>query len=70
MFDPVTKENYSFILKRIAEFLSCNLLVRKQSSTNNKYYNITASSKKSLLIIINYFSFFPLFSSKYLDFQD
>lgn len=65
-----TNVSYYNILNKIAVFLGCNLLTRRQVATNKEYYTLTASSCKSLLIIINYFEMFPLFSSKYLDYLD
>lgn len=70
MFDPISKNSYFDILTEISKFLNCNLKTRKQTSTNNEYFNITASSRVSLLIIINYFTTFPLYSSKYLDYKN
>ncbi len=65
MYDPINKDSYSDILRErererereieIAEFLSCNLLTRKQLYTGNEYFTLTASSRKSLLTILNYF---------------
>lgn len=65
-----TNGSYYNVLNEIAAYLGCSLLTRKQKSTNNEYYILAASSHKSLLIIINYFEMFPLYSSKYLDYQD
>lgn len=70
MLDPISKISYFNILTDISKFLNCNLKTRKQISTNNEYFNITASSRTSLSIIINYFTSFPLYSSKYLDYKD
>jgi riboflavin transporter FmnP len=70
MYEPLTNISYEEILTDVALFLNCNLKTRKQKSTNNEYFTITASSRKSLLIILNYFDKFPLYSSKYLDFED
>jgi len=70
MLDPITKISYYNVLTKIANYLNCNLKIRKQVSTNNKYYNLTASSRISLSIILIYFKSFPLYSSKYLDFKD
>jgi LAGLIDADG DNA endonuclease family protein len=70
MYEPVTKNSYFDVLIRIAEFLGCSLKTRKQISTGNEYFNLTASSRKSLSIIITYFTSFPLYSSKYLDYKD
>jgi hypothetical protein len=62
MFEPMSKNNYFDVLIELAEFLSCNLKVRKQVNTSNEYYTLTASSYKSLKIIIIYF--------KYLDYKN
>ena len=70
MLDPVTGSSYFNVLTNIAEFLNCKLLTRKQKSTGNEYYTLAASSKTSLEIIVNYFTRYPLFSSKYLDYKD
>ena len=70
MLDPITNDSYHEVLTKIAFFLNCKLLIRKQKSTGNEYYTLAASSKTSLNIIINYFFKYPLFSSKYLDYKD
>lgn len=71
MIDPLSKNSYYNILNKIATFLLCNLLTRKQNSTNNTYYTLTASSLESIKIVpaINYFNKYPLYSSKYLDYK-
>lgn len=68
--DPTTKISYYSILTEISKFLNCSLLTRKQKFTGNTYFNITASSRISLNIIIEYFTAFPLYGSKYLDYKD
>lgn len=70
ILDPNTNEDYFYILNQICLFFNCKLLTRTQKSTGNTYYILTASSKASLNIIINYFNKYPLFSSKFLDYQD
>lgn len=70
LFDPVTKYSYGDILEKTSEYLGCYLKTRKQKSTENEYYTIAASSRLSLSIITQYFSKFPLYSSKYLDYKD
>lgn len=70
MYEPVSKNSYFDVLTEIAKFLNCNLKTRKQISTGNEYFNITASSDKSISITLAYFSCFPLYSSKYLDYKD
>ena len=70
MYEPISKNSYFDVLTEISTLLNCNLNIRKQVSTDNEYYIIAASSRKSLLIIMAYFKFFPLYSSKYLDYKD
>lgn len=70
MIDPVSNESYFNILIKITDFLNCNLLTRKQPSTGNEYYTLCASSRNSLKIILDYFERFPLYSSKYNDYND
>jgi hypothetical protein len=70
MYEPISKDSYFDILTEISTLLNCNLNIRKQVSTGNEYFIITASSRKSLLTIITYFKYFPLYSSKYLDYKD
>nr|YP_009739429.1 LAGLIDADG homing endonuclease [Tricholoma saponaceum]QIC20272.1 LAGLIDADG homing endonuclease [Tricholoma saponaceum] len=70
MYDPISGDSYFDLFKKMTDFLCCNLKTRKQLSTGNEYYTITASSRKSLSIILNYCEDFPLYSSKYLDYQD
>jgi len=70
MYEPISCNSYFNILKEIADFLGCNLKIRKQISTGNQYYTLSASSRKSLSIILIYFINFSLLSSKYLDYKD
>ena len=70
MLDAITNESYLKVLTDVSNFLNCSLLTRKQKSTGNEYYTLTASSKISLKIIVNYLEEYPLFSSKYLDYND
>lgn len=70
MLEPISKSSYNDVLTDICKFLNCNLKIRKQKSTNNEYYTIAASSRKSLSIITTYFTYFYLYSSKYLDYKD
>lgn len=70
MIDPSSNNSYFDILNKIARFLICNLLTKEQSATGNMYYTLTASNLESLKVIIDYFSKYPLCSSKYLDYKD
>ena len=70
MQDPVSGDSYFNVLNEIALFLNCRLLTRIQKSTNNEYYTLAASNRVSISTIVDYFSRFSLFSSKYLDYKD
>jgi hypothetical protein len=70
MIDPNSKLSYRYLFESISKFLMTNLNIRIQSVSKRQYYNISASSLKSLPILLNYFSNYPLFSSKYLDYKD
>lgn len=70
MLDPITNESYFKILIEISNFLNCSLLTRKQKSTGNEYFVLTASSKISLEKLVDYLEKYPLYSSKYLDYND
>jgi len=69
MFDTITDESYEPVFQEIAAFLKFNLTVVKRSKTNREYLNVTAKSRVSISIVKDYLNQFPLFSSKYLDFQ-
>lgn len=68
MLDPVTGNSYFKVLTDISKFFHCNLLTRIQK--NGEYRIICASSEKSIQVLIDYLAKFPLFSSKFLDYQD
>nr|AVR57723.1 LAGLIDADG homing endonuclease [Termitomyces sp. T132] len=67
--DPKTGDSYLNIMTSIATALGVSL---NTSIHNDKveYFLISASSTKSRSIIVNYFSQFPLFSSKRLNYLD
>lgn len=69
MIEPSSNNSYFDIINKIATFLFCNLLTRKQNATGNIYYTLTASSLESLKVIIDYFNKYLLYSSKYLDYK-
>lgn len=67
--DPNTGVSYLDVMTSIASALGVSL----SSSThhgNVDYFLISASSTKSRVIIVNYFTRFPLFSSKRLNYLD
>lgn len=68
-FDPVTNASYSDIMNAIATALGSSL----SYSTHNdgiEYYLISASSAKARANIVSYFTKYPLFSSKRLNYLD
>jgi hypothetical protein len=67
--DPYTGVSYLDVMTSIATTLGVSL----KSSIHNgnvEYYLISASSTKSREVIVNYFTLFPLFSSKRLNYLD
>ena len=70
MLDPITKESYEPVLKKIALFFNTGLRIRFQKSTGNSYFRIVGSSKMSRLSIIEYLSDYTLQSSKRLNYLD
>ena len=67
--DPKTGLSYLNVMMSIATALGVSL----KNSTHNEsveYFLISASSTKSRLIIVNYFTRFPLFTSKRLNYLD
>ena len=69
MFDPITGLSYESVLGLIATSLGVTLSTVTHN-INIKYYNISASSTLARLKIVNYFTLFPLFSSKRLNYED
>ena len=69
MNDPLTGTSYENILMKIAKAFGVSLGTSIHNK-NMKYYIISASSTKARHVIVNYFSLFPLFSSKRLNYLD
>lgn len=69
MKDPYSNLSYESLFLQIADFLNCNLKTSNHN-TDKTYYLLNANSRKSIKIILNYFSKFNLFGSKYLDYMD
>jgi len=69
IIDPVSGLSYQDILNKISEFLGCKLKISRHNN-NKEYFLIRASNRKSLIAIINYFSHFNLYTSKYLDYSN
>lgn len=67
--DPNTGDSYLEIITSIAKALGVNLN-NSIHNINMEYFLISASSTKSRDIIVNYFTKFPLFSSKKLNYLD
>jgi hypothetical protein len=66
--DSMTGASFFSVMSAIATALGSSLSI----STHNgvEYFSITASSAKARAIIASYFTVFPLFSSKRLNFLD
>ena len=67
--DPITGESYLEVMSSIAKALGVNLN-NSIHNVNMEYFLISGSSSKSREIIVNYFTNFPLFSSKRLNYLD
>jgi len=70
MIDPLSKESYEIIMRKIADFFKVNLSIRSQKSTGNSYFRVVATSNISRAIIISYLDKYPLYTSKYLNYSD
>ena len=68
-FDPVTNASYFDIMNAIATSLGTSLSISRHNN-GLEYYNISASSAKSRANIVKYFTKYPLFSSKRLNYLD
>lgn len=66
--DPKTNVSYSNIMSAIATALGSTLSISTHHGV--EYLSIASSSTKARVIIANYFTMFPLFSSKRLNFLD
>lgn len=66
---PETGVSYFDIMTSIATALGVSLNLAKHNG-NIEYFLISASSSKSRSSIVNYFTLFPLFSSKRLNYLD
>nr|YP_010697742.1 LAGLIDADG homing endonuclease [Porodaedalea niemelaei]WCF76638.1 LAGLIDADG homing endonuclease [Porodaedalea niemelaei] len=66
------KTNYFSIMSIIANFLGVNLYSRNRTINDKQFYSYTVVShnKHSRSKIVEYFTKYPLLSSKYLDFKD
>jgi hypothetical protein len=59
------------IMSNLADFLNINLKSHKRKKyRDNLEYRVKTFSLKHNHILINYLSNYPLFSSKYLNYQD
>lgn len=67
--DPNTGFSYLDVMMSIATALGVSLNSSRHNG-NVDYFLISASSTKSRVIIVNYFTRFPLFSSKRLNYLD
>jgi LAGLIDADG endonuclease len=67
MIDPISNLSYEPLLLEISKFLNAKLEISKHNK-NKFYFKIRASNRNSLKIILNYFNFYKMYSSKYLDY--
>lgn len=65
--DPLGQDKYSF-LSEISEYLKTPLKTFKQN-TSNPQYRLRTSNLESNLILTDYLNKYPLFGSKFLDFN-
>lgn len=68
MIDPSSGLSYESLFLKIAELLGTKLEISKHN--DKSYYLVRGNNRKSLSLILNYFSFFSLYSSKYLDYHN
>lgn len=68
MVDPITNLSYESVLNLICASLGVTLGISTHSNIN--YFIISASSNLSRTKIVDYFSVYPLFSSKRLNYLD
>jgi len=64
--DPISNLSYEPLFLKISVFLNTKLEFSKHN--NKSYFLIRASNRNNLKIILYYFSYYKLYSSKYLDF--
>jgi len=66
------KVSFFSIMSIIANFLGVNILSRSRIKADKQYYSfiVMGHNKNSLFKVKDYFSKFPLISSKYLDYKD
>jgi len=67
MIEPISNLSYEPLFLRISKFLNAKLKISKHNG-NKSYFLIRAENKKSLNIILDYFSCYKIYTSKYLDY--
>jgi hypothetical protein len=68
MIDPSSGLSYKPLFLKIAELLGTKLEISRHNDKN--YYLVRGNNRKSLNLILNYFYFYNLYSSKYLDYKN
>lgn len=72
MLDIQSNQDLGCVMEKISNFLYCKLkiLTRTKSEKKLHTYRIVTASEKSNKILCEYLEKYPIFSSKYLDFND
>lgn len=67
-----SQNSYFYIMSILSNFLGVNMYSRNRIINNKQFFSFTvmAHNKQSQLKLIDYFTKFPLLSSKYLDYKD
>ena len=65
--EPMSNLSYEPLFLKISKFLNAKLEISKHNE-NKFYFMIRASNRNSLKIIIDYFNYYKIYSSKYLDY--
>lgn len=70
--DNVSQKSFFDIISKVSMFLGVNILSRTRNIKDKLFYSfiVIAHNKASIEKITDYFSNYPLLSSKYLDFKD
>jgi hypothetical protein len=70
--DNGNQKSFFVILSKVSMFLGVNILSRSRNVKDKVFYSfiLIAQNKTSIEKLIDYFSNYPLLSSKHLDYKD